>query len=249
MKKSRYYPGKPSLRLIKEKQQCEQCDTLPLCLNAWLDKESLSDIDQITVDRGTFQTGQAIYRMEDRFRSLFIVQSGSIKVERVLENGIKHVNGFYLSGDLFGLDSIGNTLYGYDAIALETTRICEIPYDRLALLSSSIPRLQVMFISLLGNKVHQTNNRLIDTRYLSAESRLLLFLKGLCERNLIQIKSNKGRLHLPMTKTDIAIYLGMRPESVSRALTNLQRQGVIRNNPKYIEITDINAAMQAICKS
>ena len=249
MNKSRYCPGKPSLRLIKEKQHCEQCGTLQLCLSAWLDKELISDIDQITLDRGTFHTGQAIYRMEDRFRSLFIIQSGSVKVEKSLEDGIKHVNGFYFSGDLFGLDSIGNVRCDYDAIALETTRICEITYDKLELLSSSIPRLQQMFISLLGNKMHQTNNLLINSRYLNAEKRLLLFLKNLCERNLVQVKSNKDRLHLPMTKADIASYLGMRPESVSRALTNLQKQGVIRNNLKYIEINDINAAMRAICKS
>jgi CRP/FNR family transcriptional regulator len=249
MDKSRYCPGRYSLRLIKEKQHCEQCDTLQLCSNTWLDKELISDIDQITLDRGTFQTGQAIFHMEDRFRSFFTIQSGSVKVEKTLEDGTKHVNGFFFTGDLFGLDSIGKSLYEYDAIALETTRICEIAYDKIELLSSSIPRLQKLFISLLGNKVHQTNNLLIDGRYLSAEKRLLLFLKSLCERNLVHIKSNKGRLNLTMTKADIASYLGLRPESVSRALTNLQKQGVIRNYLKYIEINDISAAMRAICKS
>ena len=249
MNKTRYRSGRHSLRLIKEKQHCEQCDTLQLCSNAWLDKELISDIDRIILDRGTFQTGQAIYQMEDRFRSFFTIQSGSVKVEKTLEDGTKHVNGFYFSGDLFGLDSIGNSLYEYDAIALESTIICEIAYDKIELLSSSKPRLQKRLISLLGNKVHQTNNLLINGRYLSAEKRLLLFLKSLCERNLVHIKSNKGRLNLTMTKADIASYLGLRPESVSRALTNLQKQGVIRNYLKYIEFDDINAAMRAICKS
>lgn len=111
------------------------------------------------------------------------------------------------------------------------------------MLGSSNPRLQKRIVSLLSSKVHQTNNLLADSRYLSAEKRLLLFLKSLCDRNLAQTKSGKGRIHLPMAKTDIASYLGIRAESLSRILANLQKQGVIRNYSKYIEIDDVNAAM------
>lgn len=249
MNKSHYCPSRPRLRLINGKQHCEQCDTKQLCLNAWLDKEFLSDIDKITLSRGTFEAGQVIYHMEDRFRSLFIVQAGSVKVEKTLEYGTKHVSGFYFRGDLFGFDSIGNSIYGYDAVALETTRICKIPYEKLELLGSSIPHLQKMITTLLAGKMNQVNNLLIDSRYLGADKRLLLFLKGLCERNLVSSQNRKGRIHLPMSKSDIASYLGIRAESLSRILANLQRQGVIRNYTKYIEIDDINAAMRMICKS
>lgn len=249
MNKSRYCPGKLRLRLVNGKQHCEECGTKHLCLNAWLDKEFISDIDKITLARGTLQAGEAIYRMEDRFRSLFIVQAGSVKVEKTLEHGTRHVNGFYFRGDLFGFDSIGNSIYGYDAIALETTRICRIPYDQLELLGSSIPHLQKMITTLLAGRINQANNMLIDCRYLGADKRLLYFLKGLCERNLVESQNRKGRIHLPMSKSDIASYLGIRAESLSRILANLQKQGVIRNYTKYIEIDDINAAMRMICKS
>lgn len=246
---SRYCHGKATLRLIKGNQRCEQCVTKQLCFNAWLDKELISDIDQITLIRGTFQKGQAIYKLEDRFKSLFIVQSGSVKVEKTIEHGTNHVNGFYFRGDLLGLDSIGNALYNYDAIALETTRVCKMPYDQLEMLGSLFPRLQQKIISLLSSKVHETNNMLIDNRYLSADKRLLLFLNSLCERNLMQTKSGKDRIHLPMSKTDIASYLGIRAESLSRILTDLEKQGVIRNCPRHIEIEDINTAMWRSCKS
>lgn len=239
---SRYHHGNVSLRLIKGgNRHCEQCVTKQLCLNAWLNKELKSDVDQVTLARGTFQKGQAIYQLEDRFRSLFIVQSGSVKVEKTLEDGTNHVNGFYFLGDLLGLDSIGNALYNYDAIALETTRICKIPYGQLELLGSSIPRLQQRIISLLSSKMYETNNLLTDSRYLSADKRLLIFLKSLCERNLVQTKNGKGRIHLPMSKTDIASYLGIRAESLSRALADLQKQGVIHNCLRYIEINDVNS--------
>jgi CRP/FNR family transcriptional regulator len=203
---------------------------------------------QITLVRGIFQKGQAIYHAEDRFRSLFIVQSGAVKVEKILEDGTNHVKGFYFHGDLFGLDSIGNVLYNYDAIALDTTRICQIPYDQLEMLGSSNPLLQKRIISLLSGKMHQINNLLLDSRYLSADKRLLLFLKSLCERNLVHTRNGKGKIHLPMSKSDIASYLGIRSESLSRILANLQKQGVIRNRFRHIEINDMDAAMQLICK-
>lgn len=240
--------GTPSLRLVKNRQHCDQCDTLELCTHAWLDDELIECIDPITLDCGIYQAGQPIFQMEDRFRALYIVQSGLVKVEKILENGTNHVSGFYFRGDLFGLKSIGRAEYGYDAIALETTRVCEIPYQRLAALGLSIPRLQQKMINLLGSELHQLDDLLVDGRHLNAEKRLLLFLRNLCERNRIQSRNNTGRLHLPMTKTDIASYLGIRPESVSRALTNLHRQGVIRNHPKYIEIDDVNLAEHSLCR-
>lgn len=246
---SRYRPGKPLLRLVNGRQHCEQCDTRQRCMNAWLDRELTGAIDRIVVARAAFQKGQAIYQAEERFRSLFIIQSGSVKVEKILEDGTNHVHGFYFRGDLFGLDSFGSALYDYDAMALETTKICKIPYDQFEILCSSNPRLQKMIVSLISGKMQQSNNLLLDSRYLSADKRLLLFLKDLCERNLALPRGSKGRINLPMSKSDIASYLGIRAESLSRVLANLQRQGVIRNRFRFIEINDINAAMQAICKS
>ena len=248
MNMSRYCQVKPLLRLIKEDQHCEQCATRQLCLKAWLDNEARNDIGQITLSRGTFHKGQAIYKLEDRFRSLFIVQTGSVKVEKTLEDGTNHVNSFYFRGDLLGLDAIGNTFYNYDAVSLETTRVCKIPYEHLEILGSSFPRLQQRIISLISSKIYESNNLLLNSRYLSADKRLLLFIKSLCDRNLVHSKSGNGRVHLPMSKGDIASYLGMRAESLSRILADLQKQGILCNRSRYIEINDINSDMWVICK-
>ena len=242
MGKLRYRTDKTPLRLIQDRPQCQQCAAMELCAIAWLDGEVTTAIDRITLDRGTFQAGEAIYRMEDCFRSLFIVQSGLVKVEKILEDGTNQVTGFCFSGDLFGLKSIGHAHYGYDAIALETTKICEITYSGLEALCASYPSLQQLLITLLGNKLQQANELLFDGRQLCAEQRLLRFIKGLCERKLLWCGDDRSRLHLPMSKTDIASFLGVRPESVSRALTNLQKQGVIRNHHRCIQVDDLDIA-------
>ena len=217
------------------------------CLKAWLDEELVDDIDQVTLVRGSFEAGQAVYKIEDRARSLFILQSGSVKLQKALEDGTNHVQDFYFRGDLFGLESVGSDVYGFDAIALEKITVCEIPYDQLDAFNVSTEQLHGMFSSLLGNKVRQSNHLLLQGRYMVAEQRLMLFLKSLCDRNLLQIENNRGRISLPMSKVDIASYLGLRPESLSRALSTLQRKGVILNRQKSIEILDVNSAKKLFC--
>jgi CRP/FNR family transcriptional regulator len=222
------------------RRPCQLCNANEHCTIATTDDREAADaIERITLERGVFQAGESIYRMEDRFRSLFVVESGLVKVEKILEDGTNHVTGFYFSGDLFGLKSIGQLHYGYDASALETTKICEIPYSEFEELAIAVPRLGRLMITLLGDKVQQATELLFNGRQLSAERRLMRFLRYLSERNREWEYSGQGRLDLPMSKTDIASYLGVRPESVSRALSNLAKQGVIRNHPRCIEINDL----------
>ena len=241
---SKHRSKKPRLRLVTEKLHCDQCKTIQLCLKSWLDKDVIHDIDQISVSLGTWETGQAVYKMEDTVNAMYVVHSGAVKIEKVLEDGTNHIDGFFFTGDLFGLDSLDAKVYGYDAIALERTRICQIPLDRWESQSDGVPRLKRMLISALGKKVRQANDRLLNDRYLSVEKRLILFLTNMYKRNAEQNERNNGLLRLPMHKGDIASYLGTRPESVSRALKKLEHQGVIRNHYRYIEIKSIEEVIR-----
>jgi CRP/FNR family transcriptional regulator, anaerobic regulatory protein len=227
---------------------CRQCNALDRCLNAWLDKALIRHIYPILKFRGPFKKDEAIYSKEDPVRSIFVVRSGAVKIKKTLDWGAYDIEGFYFTGDLFGLDSLDDRIQGYDAIALEETEICEIPLKQFEELSASIPKLQQMFVSELANQIRQKTDRLYNERYLKAEDRVRLFLKEIFERNREQINSNKGKFPLPMAKIDIALYLGMTPESLSRGLTKLQRQGVIRNHLRHIECRNTRKLMLLIAK-
>jgi len=227
---------------------CRQCNALDRCLNAWLDKALIRHIYPILEFRGPFKKDEAIYSKEDPVRSIFVVRSGAVKIKKTLDWGAYDIEGFYFTGDLFGLDSLDDRIQGYDAIALEETEICEIPLKQFEELSASIPKLQQMFVSELANQIRQKTDRLYNERYLKAEDRVRLFLKEIFERNREQINSNKGKFPLPMTKIDIALYLGMTPESFSRGLTKLQSQGVIRNHLRHIECRNTKKLMLLIAK-
>ena len=230
------------------KLQCRQCNTLHRCLNTWLDRALIRYIYPILVFRGPFKKDEAIYRKGDLVSSIFVVRSGAVKIKKTLDWGGYDVEGFYFSGDLFGLDSLDERIQGYDAIALAETEICQIPLEKFEELSTSIPQLQQLFVSELANLIRQKAERLYNERHLVAEDRVRLFLKQIFERNREQINSNNGKFPLSMTKTDIAHYLGMSPESLSRRLTKLQNQGVIRNNLRYLEFCNTKKLMLSIAK-
>ncbi len=233
---------------FKSEIDCYQCDTRSRCLGQGLSDEHLHGLRQITHTHGPYQPSQAIFKMEDSFKSLFIIQSGAVKIETISHDGTNLVDGFFLKGDLLGLEAIGDMQYRHDAIALEESWVCELPFEQLESLCSFIPRLQHKILVLLGQKIRYTNDTIVHGRNLSAEKRLLNFLQMLCQRMVMQKDSTIGSLKLPMTKGDIASYLGLRPESLSRALKKLQCDGIIRNHPKKIEFIDNKAVHDLVCK-
>jgi CRP/FNR family transcriptional regulator len=176
-----------------------------------------------------------------------VVRSGSVKIRKSLDWGDYDVESFHFSGDLFGLDSLDERIQGYDAVALAETEICEIPLKQFEALGASIPKLQQLFISELANQIRRKADRLYNERHLVADDRVRLFLADIFERNREQINGN-NKFALPMTKTDIARYLGMSPESFSRGLTKLQNQGLIHNHPRYIEYLNAKKLMLSIAR-
>ena len=226
---------------------CYQCISRTLCLAAGLGPEQLKGLEKLIRSRGPYQAGDNIFKMEDKFKSLFVVRSGCVKLETVTYDGEVCVDGFFFSGDLIGLDAIGDDQYRHDATALEHTSICELPFEQLETLSSFIPSLQHKILEKLGSKIRFTNETFIYGRHLSAEQRLLLFFRMLCEKKVIIRHSANKSLRLPMSKSDIASYLGLRPESLSRALRKLEQKEIIINHAKVIEFIDIDSIPESFC--
>jgi CRP/FNR family transcriptional regulator len=234
--------------LRSREPECHQCDLHSCNLGNGLSPEQLNSLNEIIHIRGPFQPGSAIYKMEDHFKSLFVVHSGSVKIQNVMSDGTKVVEGFYFSGDIFGMEAIGNKQYHYDAIALEPTWICHIPFEQLESLCCFNAQLQHRLLELLGQRIRQAHTIIGRGRYMKTDERLLLFLESLCKRKVMKdVVSRHESIYLPMTKGDIASYLALCPESLSRALRKLQDKGVIRNHKNRIEILDVDVAFNYIC--
>lgn len=228
--------SKYGLHLVNTIRDCNNCTLPRKCIGANLDQSQTDTISSIIRKRGPFQAGETIFKMEDPFKSIFAIQSGSVKIESSLDDGTPLIQGFYFSSELIGIEAVGDIKYQSDAVALETTWVCELPFDQIESLCSLIPQLQHEILELLGKRLRYTNRTIVQGRYLSADRRFLLFLNDLYQRKGKMTSDGKRIVILPMTKGDIAIHLGLRPESLSRALSKLQEEGVIRNRTREIEI-------------
>jgi len=180
---------------------------------------------------------EALFRQGENFSQLFAVRSGAVKSTHILKNGTEQITGFYLPGEIIGLESIGHKCYSNNAYALETTNICAIPYTDLKTLSQVIPSLQDHILSLMSDEIEHGHQVLITINKLPVLKRLVMFLltvsAGYQRRRL-----SGHHFHLPMSHTDIGNYLGMSLETVSRIFSQLQHQGVLEINKKDVRILD-----------
>lgn len=227
------------LHAVKGRKDCKYCQGEKLCLAFGLGSHTIDSFRDIIKERGPYAPGEHIYRQEAPFKALYSIQNGSVKTETVTVEGKQSVMGFFLAGDLLGVDSISSTTYTTDAVAMEETWVCEIPYSGLLKLCSEEEGLQKKFINRLGSKIHSGEYNWKIIRNESAGRRVLYFLYQLYERQ-VRNNINSPRLQLPMSKQDLASFLGLTPESFSRTLTQLHKEGLItKESSKVLVLEDV----------
>lgn len=231
MKKSNRDPAAINLRMIKNRKEVDGCPTRPCCVELWGGEELFNSIRNITKFELVYKQDEFIYKVGEPVTSIFVIQSGGVKLEKKVE-GVNHVSGFYFPGDIIGLESLDIEQHHYSAITLEDTLVCEIRLKKLAIQDESSAAIQQRMNTILSYKLRELDAHLYNTRYLHIEQRLLDFLNILCTKNIEYIDNRQNRFVLPMAKTDIANYLGMRPETLSRALRQLEGQGIVKNSQK-----------------
>lgn len=229
----------PKLQLIMGRHRCPHCVFRKFFLGAGIECQLLDDIGEAaTQTYGPYKAGEVIYRAGDACDALYVVQSGSVKLEMNTNEGETHVSGFYLTGEMFGSDGISKRAFPSDAIALERTTVCTLKLSRWTTLSESYPALQAALVSELADTVLHKNNEMMFLHHLRVESRVLIFLKDLLERVRVRRGQTIHEVPLPMNQMDIARYLCITPETLSRCLKNLEASGVICKHGKTIELLE-----------
>ena len=244
---------KPSATVLKicphnKTISCTSCRLNELCLPLALNKSEINQLDAI-VERGKPLTkGDHLYRQDDDFKSVYAVRSGSFKSYVVSDSGRGRVTGFYLPGEILGMDGIASLKYANSTAALEHSSICEIPFAQLELLSQKLPNLQHHFYAIMGNEIAKDQQVHTLLSSYSAEERTASFLLGLSTR-YARVSLSSTRFLLPMTRSDIGEYLGLTVETVSRIFTSLQKQGHIRVDNREIELLDIDSLRAIVSKA
>ncbi len=219
-------------------KSCSNCRLSSLCMPLALRDDEMLRLEQVVQKGGLIYRPGSVYRQDDEFRSLFAVRLGCIKTYRVTEDGKEQITGLYFPGEVFGMDGIGKGRYTNSAVALETTSVCELPFDQLEKLSSAIPQLQRHVFRIMGNEIAQDQQLITLLSKNTAEERLAALLISISTR-FAERKQSSLRFRLPMSRGDIGNYLGLTVETVSRVLGKMQKSDILHVDNKEVEILDI----------
>ena len=223
---------------------CTTCAFSKTCLQEGMDKSSLQDLHVLIEHTGPLDPGTHIFREGDPFDSIAAVRAGTVKTYVVDRDGREHVLGFHLHGELIGLNAIAADHYPCNAVALDRVMLCRFSFPKIAMLATRAPGLQKQLFRLLSRDIG--NAALLAGDY-SADERMAAFLIGL-SRRLAEHGFSPSRFRLTMARTDIANYLRLAPETVSRVLRRFQDEDMIRVHRRELEFLD-QARVEALASS
>ncbi len=221
------------------KVACKSCTVAGICLSTGLHGADLAKLERIVKRTHPLHRGDQLFTRDQPFKSLYVVKSGSIKTFIHNPDGGVQILGFHLPGEFIGLDAIQDNLYACDAEVLETTAVCELPFDKLSELSHLIPDLQTRLLRLLSREIAEESKMLALLNRKNAEERIAAFLTSLSCR-LHRRGFSSTDFYLSMSRTEIGNYLGLAVETVSRLLSRFQDEGLIKVNRRHINLLDLD---------
>lgn len=225
------------LTLTSLKAACSQCNLRELCLPFGLSEQEVDQLDLAVGARRRIKRQQHLYRAGEGFESIYAIRSGFFKTDVLLEDGRNQVTGFQMAGEILGMDGIGTEAHTCNAVALEDSEVCIIPFNQLENLSREIKTLQHHFHKVMSREIVRDHGVMMLLGTMRAEERLAAFLLNLSQRFTARGYS-PAEFHLRMTRDEIGSYLGLKLETVSRAFSHFQEDGLISVQQKHIVILD-----------
>lgn len=215
---------------------CDRCGLYGLCRLAGLESGETELLNRIVACRQPVSQGQTLYRAGEPFNGVFAVKSGAFKAYAEGEESPRVVD-FHLGGELLGLEALDGGCYGQTIEALEASSVCIMTIDPAQLVGQQLIEFQQQLIHTLSERIQhdQWLTSLIGTQ--SAEQRVAAFLVNLSHR-LDERGLPATEFRLPMARDDIADYLGLALETVSRMFRRFQAQGLLTASGRYTHLTD-----------
>jgi len=217
---------------------CKDCSLATLCLPLSLEMQDLDALDSIVKRNRPLKKGEFLFRQGDTFASVYAVRSGSLKTFSVTDCGAEQITGFHLPSEFVGLSGMDTELYPVSAIALETTSICEIPFDRLDELSAVLPQLRRQLMRIMSREIRDDQQMMMLLSKKTADERIATFLVNLSARFRARGYS-PNQFRLAMSRNEIGNYLGLAVETVSRVFTRFQQNELLEAEGKEINLINL----------
>ncbi|WP_322981194.1 fumarate/nitrate reduction transcriptional regulator Fnr [Pseudomonas sp. C11] len=216
---------------------CKDCSLAALCLPISLNLEDMDALDEIVKRGRPLKKGEFLFRQGDAFGSVFAVRSGALKTFGLSDSGEEQITGFHLPSELVGLSGVDGERYPVSAQALETTSVCEIPFERLDDLALQLPQLRRQLMRIMSREIRDDQQMMLLLSKKTADERIATFLVNLSARFRARgFSANQFRL--AMSRNEIGNYLGLAVETVSRVFTRFQQNKLLEAEGKEVHILD-----------
>ncbi len=224
-----------NLRALR--QSCADCGLNQLCLPASIGGNDLDRLDRVVKQRPALERGDILFHEGLKQPALFIVRAGSLKTYVTLPEGDAQILGFHIAGELVGLDGLSGEGHRCTAEVLERTIICEVPFESLSEVAIKVPGLQQQLFRIMSREFSRELEHPVMMGRKQAISRLAIFLRSLSAR-LDGIGHDPQEITLSMSRQELANYLGLVIETVSRLFSRMQTLGVLRVDRRTVRILD-----------
>uniref|UniRef100_UPI003F4F961F helix-turn-helix domain-containing protein n=1 Tax=Caballeronia sp. LjRoot34 TaxID=3342325 RepID=UPI003F4F961F len=218
--------------------ECTRCSTRGVCIPDGLKTKTPDTLDGVFGKSRKIRRGEAIYRAGDTFHSLYITRAGSSKTVAMHRDGREQITGFQITGEFLGMEGIGTGKHTIDAIALEDSVVCAVPFKGLETLGEHDKDFQRHLHKIMSREIVRESALLMLIGSMTAEERVAAFLINLSKR-FNDRGYSPAEFHLKMTREEIGCHLGLKLETVSRMFSKLQQRGLIEMHGKQTRIIDI----------
>lgn len=224
--------------LRKAEVTCAKCNLRETCLFGGAPAEDLERLENIVYARRRIRRGEPLFRAGDPFSSIYAIRRGSFKTSIVDRSGREQITGFFINGELLGLEGLGSGRCEVSATALEDSEICAMPHSLIEDTAREVPSMQRRLHSVLAREIMRGQGTMLLLGSMCAEERLAAFLLNLAMR--FQRRGNSSsQFALSMSRDEIGSYLGLKMETVSRLFSKFRQSGLIAVRRRQVSIIDI----------
>ena len=209
---------------------CDLCNVRERSICADLGPRELEQVEK-TMARRTVAKGRALMEEGEPNDSLYILVQGSFRLTKHLEDGRRQITGFLFPGDFIGVRS--TDVSAYSAEALEESRVCHFPHKFLDAIATDCPGVKDRLIARGQTEYHKAQDHIVLLGKKTAEERVVSFLRMVAKSLGTDNQDGIVEMPLSMPRQDIADYLGLRLETLSRTLASLKKKGAITNLSRH----------------
>ena len=233
--------------VTSESTHCSTCKMGSVCLPVGMPSTEVAKLDELVKERLRVEKGPSLFQHGTALDALFSVRTGSMKSQIVEASGQQQITGFFLPGEIVGLDGMLDGIHSSTAIAMEDSEVCVVKLEDIDEISRYVPSLQHQVRRLMSKEIARSHQVLLALGSMRSEQRLAAFLINLSQR-LTALGYSPTDFVMRMSREEIGNYLGLTLETISRLFSRFARDGVIRVNQREVKILDMAALNELLGK-